>query len=128
MKAELHRIDKEKGTWGVWIFDGEVFCRTIERPWIDNIINVSCIPTGKYTCKRIKSGGFGVTFEVMDVEGRTLIRIHWGSYIEDYKGCIGVGQRVMEIGSRKMLRNTKTTFEKFMKHLEGVDTFELTIT
>ena len=48
MKIELQRYAYDsRGTMGVITLEGERFY-TIERPWLDNAANVSCIPEGTY--------------------------------------------------------------------------------
>lgn len=43
----------------------------VERPWEDNKTGISCIPEGKYVCRRVNSPRFGNVFEVTNVPGRT---------------------------------------------------------
>ena len=57
-------------------FDGETL-RTLERPWLNNAPNKSCIPEGEYTVKRDKTGRFQY-YRVCDVGGRTDIEFHGG--------------------------------------------------
>ncbi|RKZ67308.1 MAG: hypothetical protein DRQ48_09910, partial [Gammaproteobacteria bacterium] len=75
IKLERFADIDEQGTFG------ELSCElfsfyTIERPWLDNEENISCIPTGVYTCKRTMSPKFGLVYEIMDVEDRTHILFH----------------------------------------------------
>jgi len=37
MKVKIFRTEKDEGMFGVMLIDEECFCRTIEKPWIDNI-------------------------------------------------------------------------------------------
>jgi len=60
---------------------------TLERPWLDNQVNVSCIPEGTYTVERDKHGRH-TWFKVNDVEGRTAIEIHEGYKVSHSAGCI----------------------------------------
>jgi len=50
MKIEIKRtVTTENGTFGVMsIKDKEPFALTLERQWLNNIPNVSCIPAGDY--------------------------------------------------------------------------------
>lgn len=62
--------------------------RTIELPWRDNMVNVSCIPEGQYIIERDHTGRH--RWFRLDVEGRTFIEIHQASRPEHLLGCIGV--------------------------------------
>lgn len=94
-QVTLTRIVMDPGvTLGFLEVDGKFISFTVERPWLDNEPNVSCIPTGNYRLVKCPTGRkmpdkyFGVTYEVMGVEGRTLIKIHIGNHPFDVKGCI----------------------------------------
>lgn len=103
--------------------DGVPFTLTLERPWLNNQPNVSCIPNGRYACKRISSPHFGDVFEVTDVPGRTHILLHKGNFVADSEGCILVGERFNGHG----IAESAVGFDEFMKKLEGVDEFDLEI-
>jgi hypothetical protein len=54
---------------------------TVEKPWVDNQQNISCIPTGYYKLVRVDSPRFGAnTWEVANVTGRSHILIHPTGY------------------------------------------------
>ena len=75
---------------------GEYRCFTLELPWLDNAINISCIPPGVYKWKKRVSPGKGYeVIELIDVPGRSFIQIHLGNYTHQIKGCIipGLGLR-----------------------------------
>lgn len=66
---------------------------SLELPWLDNQINVSCIPAGIYQYKlRFSPGKQTYVLELQDVEGRTYIQIHVGNYTRQILGCILVGK------------------------------------
>lgn len=92
-QAELirthHRFD---GTFGVFSINNFPFAVTCEREWLNNQKGISCIPTGRYWCKRVHSIKFGDTWEVTGVDGRTEILIHKGNIDDDSHGCIIVGE------------------------------------
>lgn len=78
----LKRITAD-GTFGV-LLDGAVpFALTLEREWLDNRLEVSCIPDGGYSCRRVNSPRFGGTFEVTGVPGWTYILFHSGNTEDD---------------------------------------------
>ncbi len=131
-KVELIRCEQSKaGTFGVLQIDKIVTCVTLERPWKNNAVNVSCVPAGDYMCKRINSPRHGITFEVENVKGRTHILFHIGNRIKNSKGCILTGSRFGVLGKgrnkgRAVLDSTKA-FNNFMKIMENENYFPLTI-
>ena len=66
----------------------ELICHTIERPWLNNKPNISCIPAGIYTISPVDSPKFGLTYEVKDVIGRTHILFHKANIASELEGCI----------------------------------------
>ena len=72
----------EHATFGVLLDDHMVpFAATLEEAWVRNTPNISCIPPGMYTCRRVDSPKFGDTFEVADVPGRSHILFHKGMLV-----------------------------------------------
>lgn len=113
--------------------DGGLF--TMEDDWRDNQVGKSCIPAGTYQIKRsfLHPGspkGYEC-FEVMDVEGRSLIKIHIANYEEQVEGCIAPGlgldkflvARDEDTGEANKLKlgvtHSRVGFQKFMAALEG---------
>lgn len=128
MRGQLIRLEKtEKGTIGALKLNDELICWILERPWIDNQRNISCIPPGIYQCKRHESPKFGEVFKIMDVPERTDILFHPGNRICESLGCPMTGSEIGELkGERAVLESSKA-FIKFMTALEGVDYFPLQI-
>ena len=60
---------------------------TLERPWLDNQPNISCIPAGHYKFTRDTHGRFQ-WFMVLDVPNRTNIEFHTGTKPTHSQGCI----------------------------------------
>lgn len=107
---------------------GEIMCyngvnelklKTLELPWLDNKQNISCIPTGTYICKFTRSLKFpNGTYELMDVNNRSGIRIHIGNYYKQIQGCILIGTSLADINkdgqidtvSSKIAFNTLNSF------------------
>ncbi|MGE4193081.1 MAG: DUF5675 family protein [Pseudodesulfovibrio sp.] len=98
---------------------------TLERPWLDNQPDVSCIPAGRYICRRTVSPKFGETFEVTNVEGRTHILFHAGNFPEETEGCILLG--VTRDPSVPAVWHSKAAHAQFMARLAAVDEFFLEI-
>ncbi|MBG7617459.1 MAG: hypothetical protein IZT57_03725 [Chloroflexi bacterium] len=116
-----------QGTFGALIHNHMPFALTLERQWLDNASNVSCIPEGEYLCKRVNSPRFGDTFEVSDVSGRSHILFHKGNLDDDSHGCILVGESFGRLGSDSGILGSKGGYSEFMHLLKGEDSFSLTI-
>lgn len=127
-KAELIRLEKStEGTFGVLRLDDQVFCVTLEPQDRDNAVNLSCIPSGRYRCRRISSPRYGETFEVCDVPGRTHILLHPGNVSGDTKGCVLLGRHFGYLRGDRAVLNSGRTFNDFINRTQGVESFPLTI-
>ena len=116
-----------RGTQGVLRYGAVSFALTLERPWQDNQPNVSCIPSGRYRCQRVRSPKFGNTFEVTNVPQRSHILFHSGNTLEDTHGCILVGEEFSGTWDKPTLASSQRGFIEFLKLLDGVNVFELHI-
>ena len=116
-----------QGTFGVLLHEGLPFALTLEREWLDNKTNVSCIPEGEYLCKRVNSPRFRNTFEVTDVEGRTHILFHKGNLDDDSHGCILVGEKFGLLSESAGILESRQGFNEFMLLLENDNEFKLAI-
>lgn len=65
---------------------------SLELPWRNNQLRVSCIPDGKYPCVWHLSPKFGWTYILLNTEPRTQILIHPGNYPANTWGCILLGK------------------------------------
>lgn len=125
---DLIRVgSSSRGTFGVLRHGQVPFVLTLERPWLDNQQNVSCIPKGRYRCRRIRSPKFGSTYEICDVPNRTHVLFHSGNTIEDTEGCILVGEEFSGTWDAPMLVSSKRGFLELLKYLDGVPEFDLVI-
>lgn len=122
------------GTLGKIVNDkGQRLCNTLELPWLGNRRSVSCIPAGTYTAHRRFSPKHGYdVFELQGVPDRDHIEIHIGNYVSgpqvDSEGCILVGlSHTTRPNGAPMLAASKTGFALFMKVLDGVDEFLLSV-
>lgn len=107
-----------EGTLGVVTVADQKFY-TIERPWLDNSPNVSCIPVGNYLTKWRESPRFGFTWCLQDVPDRTYILMHVANYSSDVQGCIGLGTSLM--GDRIAVSNSRNAMKSFEGLLEGME-------
>jgi hypothetical protein len=107
-----------KGTLGVIDYSGERFY-TIERPWLDNTVRISCIPEGVYSMGWRESPKFGETWQVQDVQNRTYILIHTANYAKEVQGCIGLGMGLM--GDRVAVSSSRKAVAKFEEMTRDVE-------
>ena len=111
----LRREHTAKQTLGhLYLFDGidPVFhAATVEPPWRNNLVNISCIPAGSYSVEARHSEKYGDHFHVVNVEGRSLILIHPGNTYRDTRGCIIPGRIHRDIdadGYRDVIQSRNT--------------------
>jgi hypothetical protein len=129
MKIDLIRVASLKsGTFGVLKCDGIPFAVTAELPDRNNERNVSCIPVGVYTCKRVKTPSHGNTFEVKAVKGRSAILFHVGNIpLKDSEGCILIGEQFEELQGKDAVLASRKGFGEFLDKTSEVDEFMLSI-
>ncbi|MFW9927914.1 MAG: DUF5675 family protein [Candidatus Thorarchaeota archaeon] len=89
-------------------------CCTLELPWLNNQPKISCIPEGIYIVQKRYTKKFGNHFHIIDVPGRSYILIHPGNFNNQTKGCILIGNRLLDInndGYRDVLNSKQTITE-----------------
>lgn len=127
-KFVIKRVSENKdGTFGVLIKDSVQFAVTLEKRWVNNYPNESCIPAMTYRCERIISPRFGETFEVMYVAGRTHILFHKGNTNRDSRGCILIAESFDYLNGKAAILSSGKGFKEFMSMVKGDNTFELRI-
>ena len=107
----------DKSTLGKLFLNGEMFCQTLELPYLDNQRSISCIPEGEYkvrlrTAKESSSRDY-LHLLVQDVEGRSYILVHIGNFPKDTKGCILVGQSRQQ----DRVNNSRLAMDLLMKEI-----------
>lgn len=115
------------GTPGVLFENPDFMVTTMERGWHNNEPTISCIPPGKYSCKRVNSPHFGNTFEVTGVAGRDHILFHKGNWQTDSKGCIIVGSGFGLLNAQEAITGSGDGLAHFLDYLKAENEFELTI-
>lgn len=92
------------GTFGR-LFVGDVELYTVEPPWMDNQVGISCVPEGEYWLEPHSSQKFpdtwalvGETVSHWPNEGkpRSAILFHVGNTMIDVRGCIAPGMFLNE--------------------------------
>lgn len=123
MKAKLIRlVQEDKQTLSSLLFyDDDVNLllskKALELPERNNQRSISRIPAGKYTCKLRYSQKYKWHFHLQDVEGRSLILIHFGNYYRDTRGCIIVGNNFKDIDNDgyRDVTSSKKSMKKILK-------------
>jgi len=126
--VRLLRVEESsQGTFGNLIICSQVFCVTLEPSDQLNECNISSIPAQQYQCLRIYSPQFGETFEIVDVPNRSHVLFHAGNVLKHTAGCVLLAQHFGKIRGKRAILNSGRTFKEFMRIMEGVNVFNLTI-
>ncbi len=64
---------------------------SLELPWKDNAVGVSCIPVGLYKMVLHVSPKFGRCYWLQDVPNRSEILIHPANFVGQLRGCMAPG-------------------------------------
>ena len=129
IEAYLYREKStEQGTPGVLSVPEKAFaCFSIELPWRDNLVSLSCIPVGEYVCERYFSPSFKqYLYRVCDVPGRSGIAIHSGNVAgnkeKGYKthslGCILLGKRLGVLWDQDAILVSRMTIGNFFRLMD----------
>ena len=86
-------------------------CYLMELPWEFNKSNISCIPCGRYTLKKVRSSpSFSYEhFEVINVPGRTGIKWHIANYVNQLRGCGAPGMSLADINKDGLMDVVSST-------------------
>lgn len=117
---------------------GEMICtngsntltvKTLELPWLNNQKNISCIPTGVYKCSWTYSLKFPTgTYQVLNVSGRSGIRLHIANYYKQVEGCIALGTELKDINKDGITDTANSTIAfNSLKAFFGKEDFTLII-
>ncbi len=134
--ATLIRQDTgDEGTFGAILFNGGFALHTLELPWENNAVNVSCIPCGMYSVELDASPQFGSSYHLRDVPGRTHIIFHRGNWAgrksmpqlhSDVAGCILLGHDRRPIDNQAAVFESRRAVDDMMFELNS-EPFELLI-
>lgn len=111
----------DQGTFGRIHFEDNSYY-TLELPWRDNRNDISCIPTGTYSCHMTMSNRFRrMLYLVSPVHGRFAIRIHSANlagdrdkgFLSHLNGCIALGEKIGVMGKQKALFVSQPAVRKF---------------
>lgn len=123
MKADVYLFrnpSTKLGTFGLWtIPKHNKILYSLERSWENNKINISCIPTGIYRVVWNYSHTFKkYMYQILDVDGRTGIRVHSANRWHELKGCVALGYGINLIGKDHYItasQNAVVDFQNLMK-------------
>lgn len=128
MKLTLTRlVDIDGCTLGVLAHENNLLCFTLENPWLDNKINVSCIPEGCYKCEPHDGSKFEDTWLVKDVPGRSGIVFHTGNTASDTKGCILPGTTIGSYQGKRAVLSSGRALTKLRDYIHRRNSFDLHI-
>lgn len=119
----------EMGTFGELLIPSLDFrCVTVEQDWEGNKPYLSCIPEGSYPLVRghFHRGGYE-TFEINDVPGRSLIKLHRGNTLDNLMGCIAPGESLGFLNGHWAVVDSASAFDRMMEALREVDATTITI-
>lgn len=139
-KLKLLRIaEDEATTFGVIIIDEGFFkpiCLSIENKWKNNEPWVSCIPDGEYICEQgtfskaiYPANPTGITYQILDIPGRSDCIFHPGNTHFDTSGCILPVTNYSRFGMTEGGGSSRIAHTKFINSLnvEVTPHFNLTI-
>jgi len=118
-------IISNKAVLGTLELEGQELCKTLENPWLNNEPTISCIPAGKYICKKYTSEKYPNVWQVKNVEGRSYILIHNGNLEKHTQGCILVGREWGFLNEELAVLSSNPTLNGLRKKLDDEFTLEI---
>lgn len=93
MKVIIKRTYFNDATIGILTIDSieNPIFHTIERPWLDNVHKISCIPEGTYKVITYSSPDHDGVWQICDAPNRDHILIHSANWVDQLEGCIAPG-------------------------------------
>jgi hypothetical protein len=121
MIAHVIRLEKsEQGYIGVLLFDGVIFCFTLEK-------DDTFVKPGSYHCQPFHGTKWPNTYELL-VNGHTDVLFHAGNVEADTKGCILLGATTDKLKGERAVLNSGVTFKRFLDKLGDTAFFTLYVT
>lgn len=128
-----HIFENETETLGQLVIheNGKILfiCSTLELPYLNNIARKSRIDTGVYDCVKVGPSE-NIKYDhiwIKNVAGRSGIKIHIVNFVRQLAGCIGVGEKYLDIDKDGQIdiTNSKNTLNQLLAILPNE--FKLTI-
>ena len=102
----------------------------LERRWVNNKRNKSCIPQGSYKVhplKRSSSGKYRDVFHIQDVKDRSGILIHNGNLAKHSLGCMIIGKKRGSLAKQNAVLGSRSALRELNAELKDVDEFQLVV-
>ena len=117
MNAAIVRLEhSDQGDIGVWLFDGVIFCYTLQPDETNQ--GRFHLPAGDFICTKYNSPTHGMTFIIHRPE--TPISV-------DTLGCTCVASSVGKLKGNRAILNSGLTFQLFQEFTKDVDSFPLKV-
>lgn len=100
---------------GKLYIEDQIF-HTLERPWLHNTRNKSCIPALTYEAHYMAKSGSGKykkVYWLQDVPGRSGVLIHNGNVVDHSRGCILLGMHRGMLGEKRAVLASRIAMRKF---------------
>jgi len=121
---------REDGIFGELLNDRrDLLAVTLEHSYPFGDGYAAKVPPGEYKCVRRFSPHLGYeVFEITGVPDHDNILIHVGNYNDESDGCVLLGTQIgNKLNGGKMVMSSRVAFNSFMKSLDGIDEFLLTV-
>ncbi|MFT5702884.1 MAG: hypothetical protein ACI9TO_000238 [Rickettsiales bacterium] len=106
--------------------ENKEICKTLENPWINNEVGISCIPEGTYEVVSDNLGRFQY-WKILNVPNRTGVEIHNGNKEQHTKGCILFGSKWGFIDDQLAVLGSKSTLRHLKNNEILADKFQIKI-
>jgi Family of unknown function (DUF5675) len=112
-----------KNAWGHTLLRFD----TLELSYQNNQKRISCLKPGKYIVRKKTSFRFGKVFELLFTPGRTNILIHQGNFNSQTKGCILIGNGLIDINRdfQVDVLNSRSSMKNLLATLVEQTTIEI---
>lgn len=129
-----HKIGRKQCT-GVFMVQDEhgqvlYYENSLERGWLNNQRNISCVPQGVYPLVLEWSNRFKTElWELKNVPNRSECKIHSANFWDDLNGCISPGLDLRDINGDGLLDTTssRAALKKFHEVMIGFKKAEIRI-
>lgn len=125
-EATLTRFEQtDEYTLGLLEF-GDVELFTLELPWKNNEISVSCVPEGEYPCILRQSPKYGWKYWLQNTAPRSFVLIHGGNLVRHTQGCILPGKRQGVLHGEVAVLNSRAAVSELHAYFDN-EPFDLVI-
>lgn len=119
--GKLYLLDENDAVIASW--------DSLELPWKNNQVKISCIPEMILKCSKHISPKFGRCLWVREVPNRSEILIHPANFVRDLLGCIGIGKDLdyIDKDSKIDVSSSRDALDDLLSYLINVDSIMLEI-